>query len=357
MKAAVWHENTTELRVEEIPDPTLLPGSVMMEVLAAFVPGSLADRLSNPSASGLPPFPHVPGFDTIGRVVELADDVPDLQVGDLVYCDHWFSSHDLSSTPDHCLLGGFGMGPGAARHLRKWRHGNLAEKLMLPVECVVPLGAAGDRAAPARLARLGWIGTAYGGLLRAELAPGETLIVNGASGVIGSSGVLLGLAMGAAKIVAVGRRRKLLDRLVALAPDRVVAAPVTGADDDAQQIKDAAGGSADVVLDAIGGGASVKPTLAAIGALRQRGRAVLVGAGVTEALSFDYVDVMYREIAVIGSLWFSREAAARMVAMIAAGTLDLSAIDPIEFRLSDAMDAVHRAKRGGLGLDHVVVCP
>lgn len=357
MKAAVWHENANELSVEEIPDPALLQGSVLMQVEAAFVPGALADRLTDTSTPGLPPFPHVPGFETVGKIVETADDVQGLQVGELVYCNHWYSSHDLASEPDHCFLGGFGMGPGAAKHLHKWRHGNLAEKLMLPAECVVPLGAAADVATPARLARLGWVGTAYGGLLRIGFQPGETLIVNGATGIVGSSGVLLGLAMGAAKIVAVGRNKELLDRLVAIAPARVVTVQLTGSDDDAQRIKDAADGSADALLDAVGGGASVKPTLAAIGALRQRGRAVLVGAGITEQLSFDYVDLVYREISVMGSLWYSSEAAARMVAMIAAETLDLSMINPIEYKLDDAMDAVRRANMGGLGLDHVVVCP
>ena len=169
MKAARFHGDRPELVVEEVPDPRPLPGSAVVEVLAAFVTASLAKYLDNPGGRMLPPYPVVPGMDTIGRVTEVADDVDGLVPGDLVYCDHWYASHNVSAEPDHCFLGYFGMGPGARRHLERWRDGAYAERMMLPAECMTPLGAAAERATPAQLCRLGWYGTAYGEIGRAHV--------------------------------------------------------------------------------------------------------------------------------------------------------------------------------------------
>jgi len=49
------------------------------------------------------------------------------------------------------------------------------------------------------------------GLLAGYLQPGETLVVNGATGGFGSAGVVLALAMGAGKVVATGRNEQALE--------------------------------------------------------------------------------------------------------------------------------------------------
>src|SRR5262245_35126725 len=178
MKAALFHKGRASLSVDDISDPELLPSSAMVEVLACFISRSIADTNDAPMGM-LPPFPFVPGMDTVGRVIAVADDVVGLSPGDLVYCDHWYQSHTASPVPDHCFLGRYGMGPGAWRHLERWRNGSFAERVMLPAECMTPLGEAARRATPAQLCRLGWFGTAYGALVKAGLKPGETVVVVG----------------------------------------------------------------------------------------------------------------------------------------------------------------------------------
>jgi D-arabinose 1-dehydrogenase-like Zn-dependent alcohol dehydrogenase len=143
MKAALFHEGRPWLSVEYIADPVPLPGSAVVEVLACFISRSIAETIDAPMGM-LPPFPFVPGMDTVGRVIAVADDVVGLSPGDLVYCDHWYQSHTASGVPDHCFLGRYGMGPGARRHLERWQNGGFAEQMMLP----------------AQLCRLGWFGTA-----------------------------------------------------------------------------------------------------------------------------------------------------------------------------------------------------
>ena len=176
MKAARFHGDRPALTVEAMPDPVPLPGSAVVEVLAAFVTASLAGYIDKPGGRMLPPMPFVPGMDTIGRVVAVADDVSGLVPGDLVYCDHWYASHNIPAAPDHCFLGYFGMGPGSRVHLERWRDGAYAEQMMLPAECMTPLGAAAERASPAQLCRLGWFGTAYGALVKARLRPARSRV-------------------------------------------------------------------------------------------------------------------------------------------------------------------------------------
>ena len=70
--------------------------------------------------------------------------------------------------------------------------------------------AAGD---PARWAALTVHAIPYGGLLAGGLAAGETPLVSGATGNLGSSAVALALAMGAGRVVAPGRNEAALDLL------------------------------------------------------------------------------------------------------------------------------------------------
>ena len=62
-----------------------------------------------------------------------------------------------------------------------------------------------DGVPAARLLGLSKLAVPCGDLLRVALSPGETLIVNGATGYFGSAGVLVALALGAARVVAAGR--------------------------------------------------------------------------------------------------------------------------------------------------------
>ena len=62
-------------------------------------------------------------------------------------------------------------------------------------------------------------------------ARGSTLLVNGISGMLGLCAALIALAMGATKILGTGRNVALLDRVKALAPERI---EVFAADDTEQ---------------------------------------------------------------------------------------------------------------------------
>ncbi len=347
MKAARFRGGGEPLLVEEVAEPALRPGSAILRARATFVPPVTANLLGADPGYILPPAPFTPGMDTVGTVEAVADDVAGIEPGEAVYCDHYHPA-------GHCFLGAFGMSRDSRPVLARWPNGGFAERLALPAEHLTPLRDAASLG-PEILCRLGWLGTAYGGLVRAGLGPGQCLVVTGATGLVGTGGILLALAMGAARIVALGRRRAVLDALAALDPKRIIPIAVEEGQDAGKDIAAAAGG-ADVVLDAIGDTDDAGVTRSAIRALRRGGRAVFVG-GLTTQPPVTATYMVLRGLTVIGSTWFPRAAAGEMLAMIVGGALDLSSLSARTFPLAQINEAIAAAGDGGGGFEHVALVP
>ena len=105
-----------------------------------------------------------------------------------------------------------------------WRDGSLAEYMLAPVAAVTPADGL-DSFDAAQLAVLNRFIVPFGGLLRGRLVAGEKLVVNGATGAFGTAAVRLGVAMGAARVVAAGRNQAALEAVVQVAGQRVVSGP------------------------------------------------------------------------------------------------------------------------------------
>jgi NADPH:quinone reductase-like Zn-dependent oxidoreductase len=105
---------------------------------------------------------------------------------------------------------------------------------------------------------------------RARLKSGETVLVIGATGVVGQIGVQAARLLGAGRVVAAGRNRAALERLRELGADEIVV--LEG--DLEQAFAGAAGDGYDVVLDTIYG----PPLEAALPATATGSRIVTVGA-------------------------------------------------------------------------------
>ena len=63
--------------------------------------------------------------------------------------------------------------------------------------------------------------TAYSALKKLDIGPGRSVLINGISGMLGLNAALIALAMGATTILGTGRNRALLDRVKAIAPERI----------------------------------------------------------------------------------------------------------------------------------------
>jgi len=130
----------------------------------------------------------------------------------------------------------------------------------------------------------------------ARLQPGETLVVLGAAGGVGTSAVEIGKAMGA-RVVAAASSADKLDFCKSLGADETIDYE-TG--DLRQRILDLTGGKgADVVYDPVGGA----HTEAALRATAWRGRLLVIGFASGKIPEVKLNHVLLKERAVVGVYW------------------------------------------------------
>ncbi|MBB3674456.1 quinone oxidoreductase family protein [Modestobacter versicolor] len=109
---------------------------------------------------------------------------------------------------------------------------------------------------------------------RARLQPGETVLVLGASGVLGQIAVQAAKVLGAGRVVAAARDAGSLQRLADLGADATVdLSGEPSVAELAERIRTAADGGVDVTIDPVWG----VPALAAMGAARRGMRHVQIG--------------------------------------------------------------------------------
>lgn len=338
MKAAVLNAFGSPLAIENLPAPVLGSGEVIVDVVAAGIAGYTAGVLSG-ARNYMLEVPIVPGPGGIGRVRAVGPDATKLKPGDWVYCDSTIRSRDDVLEPDTILLGWTARTPAAMKLHRFYHHGSFAEQVLLPTENVTPIGTI-TPAEAGRWTALGRLLVPYGGLLAGDLKAGETVLVSGATGGFGGAGVAVALAMGAARVIAAGRNRKALDALVARHGVRVVPVAMSGVgEEDGRCIAECAAGPIDFVLDFLPREAKPAQVETAIRSVRHGGRVVLMG-GVRGDLALDYNWIMHNNVVLRGQWMYERSAVPRMVQMVRAGLIDLSAFAMTEFALADANAAV-----------------
>ena len=143
---------------------------------------------------------------------------------------------------------------------------------------------------------------ATGALIPLELAniqPGETVLILGATGTLGQVALQLARHMKAGKVVAAARNQQALDRLL----ERGIADAIVcldGAVDgavDVAALKAASGAGFDVVLDLVCG----QPMLNALKATRWGARIMTIGTGAGRQLNLDIADLLFRTLSCIGT--------------------------------------------------------
>lgn len=349
MKAAVLNAFGSPLAVETLPDPALGAGSVIIDVAAAGVAGYAAAVFDGSRNYPLD-LPIVPGPGGIGRIRELGPDALNLSVGDWVYCDPTVRHRDDSSDAG-AILQSWTYRSEAARPLhRLYHHGAFAERMMVPTGNVTPIGDI-DAADAGRWTAIGRLLVPFGGLLAGDLQAGEVVVVNGATGGFGGAAVAVALAMGAGTVVATGRNAAALDELGRRFGPRMRPAWMTGdEDDDRRLIMERAGAPIDFVLDFLPREARASQVQAAMFAVREGGRVVLMG-GVRGSGGADLARIynwLKNGTTLRGAWMYPRPAIPRMVRMIRAGLIDLERYEMTEFGLADVNAALaHAAANAG----------
>src|SRR5262249_60305571 len=92
MKAAVYYETGPPrvFRYEDVPDPTVGPGDVLVDVEAVSIEGG--DTL-NRAGGEMATSPHIVGYQCAGTIAEVGSDATDRKPGERVVCTMLWGSH------------------------------------------------------------------------------------------------------------------------------------------------------------------------------------------------------------------------------------------------------------------------
>jgi NADPH:quinone reductase len=250
MRAATIRDG--EVLVEEHPDPAPGAGQVLVRVRAAGVNGAdmMQRRGRYPAPPGSPP--DIPGLELAGEVEALGDGAERFSKGERVMG----------------IVGGGGQAELAVVH----------ERQLMPVPEAVPFPDAGG------LPEV--FTTAHDALfMRAELRPGERLLVHGGAGGVGTAAIQLGQALGA-HVTATVRNRNARDAVAGLGADEVL---------EPEDFEER--GPFDVILELVGApnlGANVK-------ALSTEGRIVVIGIGAGATAELNLAALMAKRGRIIAS--------------------------------------------------------
>ena len=248
------------------PDPAPADGQVLIEVTAApIIPLDLLCA-SGTSYFGPPQLPYVPGVQGVGRVLVGGSVAPGTRV--------WFPTTA-------------GMRPG---------DGSMAERAVAAEHELVELP---DGVEDALVAALGlssiaaWMALTW----RAQLRPGEQVVVLGAGGIVGQVAVQAARILGARRVVAAARSEAARERARACGADAVV--PLEDDDEPAgltARMERACDGPVDVVVDPLCG----VPSTAAARLLGMHGRLVNLGSSAGPAASYDSAHLRSHTASILG---------------------------------------------------------
>jgi alcohol dehydrogenase len=352
MKAWRLDKPGGELRLMDVPEPRA--GSVLVRIEAVSLLSYMKDYVAGKLPTyNPPPGPFTIGTNGVGVVAAVGRDVWHLRPGRRVVISPHFVARENVEDPAQILIALTSMAPGSEPVMADWPDGTLADYALIPSEAVTPVDEL-DGVDSAQLALLSRCIVPFGGLLRGRLAPGETLIVTGATGAFGSAAVLLGIAMGARRVLAAGRNRMALEAVVRAGGPRVSAVPLTGnIQSDAGALRTASDGGAHMAFDMVGRAKDPNATLAALYGRHRGGRLVLMGSMNTD-LPIPYDAVMANNLEILGQFMYPAGAYGRLLELLRGGLLDIQAIRPLVYdfeALPKAMDAA----AGAGNLECVVV--
>lgn len=231
--------------------------------------------------------------------------------------------------------------PAIGTRVAAFVNGGYAEYATASVSTLIPIPESLDFAHAAAFAVQGL--TAYQTLRESgRLQAGESVLIHAAAGGVGTLAVQLARLMGAGKIIGTASNEHKLALVRRLGAD--VAINYTQ-DDWVEQVQRATDGrGVDVILEVVGGTIAEQ----SLQCLAPFGRMVIIGAAGGQRPQFSGVQLMYKNLSVVGywlTTWLSRPeriaaATAELMQFLARGTLQI--IVGQTFPLAEAAQA-HRA--------------
>ncbi len=344
MRAARLIRPGEPLRIDEVPVPDPGPGEILVAVAACGLCGTDLHL----AVDGDLPVARTPitlGHEAAGFVAGVGAGVVGLREGDRV-------ALFPSATCGACRPCGAGRDAlcDRAQVYGMARDGALADFVAVPARTAIPLPAEVPFDVGAVVTD--GVATPFHALRgRGALRAGETVGVVGCGG-LGTHAIQLARMMGAGLVVAIDTDPAARARAQALGADVVVD---PAAEHAPRAVRAASGsGGLDLVVECVGRAETAELAVRCLG---KGGRAVLVGVGPERPSLPPLVAFAGREQAVLGSFGMDRRDIEDLLALIAAGRLDLSGSISARYPLPEAGAALaHLASRRG-GVVRVVVEP
>jgi len=334
--AAVYH-GPKDLRLENVPEPSIGPGDLLMRVMAAGICGTdlrivRGDHRRFPIGTV-----RIPGHEIVGTIEEVGPEVKGYGAGQVVFiapnigCGH--CRECVSGNTNLCV---------SFEAIGITLDGGFAEYLRVPATAVLqgnvmPLNTGIDPAAAAMIEPFACV---LRGQDAIRILPGDIVLVMGA-GPIGVMHVKLARLRGAGRILVsepVPRRATQISRMGA---DRVV----DPAEEDLAAIvaEETRGRGADVVIVAAPAHSAQESALHLAGV----GGRILFFGGLPKdrpSIAFDSNLVHYKELVVTGTTACSTGDCLRATGIVNSGRMDLSDVVSHRFPLAAAADAFAAAE-------------
>lgn len=346
MKAVRLHRYHEDPVIEDVPEPEITgPWDIIVDIGAAGLCRTDLHVIEGQwEPLQKPELPYILGHENAGWVREVGSAVSNVAPGDTVIM-HPLTSCGLCAAcrvgeDSHCENATF---PGLNVD------GGMAEQMLTNARAVVKLDQGTDPKAVAALADAGL--TAYHAVRRATdvLFPGTHAVVIGAGG-LGHIGIQTLAAITSTEITVIDQNEEALELAKSIGADHTVVAGQSS-DQDAvtKQVQDITAGGAHIVFDFVGeqGMEKLSPQL-----LRPRGSHYVIGYG--GAVQLDTIDIISREINVIGNLVGTYNDLVELMALNAAGKVQLRTK---EYPLDATIDAMHDLDNGKLAGTRGILVP
>lgn len=326
MKAAILREISKPLVIEEVPEPKLSYGEVLVRVKAVGICHSDLEIIDGKIP--LPkPLPHILGHEIAGVVESVGDGVTHLRPGDRVALSWlWWTCGRCR----YCLVGrenicenqlntGYSVDGGYAEFVKA----PATHLIKIPDNVPFPEATSATDA----------VATPYRALTFASrVYPGDLIAIFGIGG-LGHNAVQIAKILGA-KVVAVDVLDSKLEFAKELGADYVVNA---SREDPVKYIKDL--GGADIALPTV---ESVKAMRQAYESLRAGGTLVLIGLPVGE-LSLPVIDWVLKDIKVVGNIGFTRGDIIQSLKLVSDGKVK----PRVElFKFEEVNEAIEKLRKG-----------
>jgi NADPH:quinone reductase-like Zn-dependent oxidoreductase len=340
MKAIVFHRHggPEVLQYEDAAQPVISANEVLVRVKACAL--NHLDIWVRIGIPGVPfPLPHIPGSDIAGEIAQIGADVTTVRVGQKVVLAPGVSCGKCSA----CVA-------GLDNRCRQFTNlgymidGGCTEFVRCPeVNCLpFPENLSSEEAASVPLV----FQTAWHMLVaRAELQPGEDVLILGAGSGVGSAAIQIAKFFGARVIATAGNEAKL-EKAKQLGADHAINHKAQKIRDEVRRITGKRG--VDVVFEHVGN-ATWDDSIASLAA---SGRLVTCGATTGYDAKVDLRFLFSRQLSLLGSYMGTKSELQTVIKLVAAGRLK-PIVDRI-FPLAEAA-AAHAYLESGQQFGKVVL--